>query len=285
MLSGNEVLAGISILSISLFIAIIGNRYFLKRKKTFGQTDKVFTTKYSAVDTLKSVGRNWVLGLGVSMATVLLLMSWTSYQQEAVIEIEPYVPEPIELIPRTVQQPPSPPPPPPPPPVITVTEDPVENPPDLIDTSVEIEDPVFTTPPPIVNDAPPPPLPPPPPPIVEDADPILDFSEKMPLFGGCEDRECSDKKLLLYLSKNIKYPVPAKENRIEGRVFIQFIVEKDGQVSNYEILRGVGVGCDKEVLRVVEKMNHLSEGWIPGKHRGRTVRVKYTLPVTFKLND
>jgi len=85
--------------------------------------------------------------------------------------------------------------------------------------------------------------------------------------------------LMKYLAENIKYPSLAKESGIQGRVFINFVVEPDGAISNVKVLRGIGGGCDEEAVRVVERMPK----WSPGKQRGKPVRVSYNLPVKFTL--
>ena len=77
----------------------------------------------------------------------------------------------------------------------------------------------------------------------------------------------------------MKYPALALENGIQGNVIVQFIVEKDGSISNTKVIRGVGGGCDVEAQRVIENMPK----WTPGRQRGRPVRVQFTLPVRFIL--
>ena len=84
-----------------------------------------------------------------------------------------------------------------------------------------------------------------------------------------------------YLRENIKYPQLAQESGIQGRVFVSFIVETDGSVSNVSVLRSVGGGCDEEAVRVVKAMPK----WKPGKHEGKTVRVSHVLPINFILQD
>ncbi len=105
----------------------------------------------------------------------------------------------------------------------------------------------------------------------------------MPLFGGCSDKACSDQKLIEYLYKNLKYPAIARENGVEGRVYIQFVVERDGSITDGNIVRDIGAGCGQAALKVVNDMNNLATKWQPGKQRGKAVRVLYTLPVTFRL--
>ena len=102
---------------------------------------------------------------------------------------------------------------------------------------------------------------------------IFQIVEEMPAFPGGEA------KLMEYVAKNIKYPQIARETGIQGRVFVGFVVEPDGSVSNVKVLRGIGGGCDEEAMRVVKSMPK----WKPGKQRGKAVRVSYMLPVNFKL--
>ena len=108
-----------------------------------------------------------------------------------------------------------------------------------------------------------------------DNDSIYQIVEVMPEFpGGTE-------KFMEYLSGNIKYPEEAKEKGISGRVFIQFVVEKDGSVSNVKVAKGIGKECDDEAVRVVKAMPK----WKPGLMKGKPVRVNYMLPVNFKLDE
>ena len=102
---------------------------------------------------------------------------------------------------------------------------------------------------------------------------IFQIVEEMPDFPG------GVAKLSEYLQKNIKYPQMARESGIQGRVFVNFVVEPDGSVSNVKVLRSLGGGCDEEAMRVVKAMPK----WKPGKQRGKAVRVSYILPVNFKL--
>lgn len=102
---------------------------------------------------------------------------------------------------------------------------------------------------------------------------IFTVVEQMPSFPGGEAA------LMQYLSKNIKYPPFAEENNIQGRVICTFVVERDGSVSDIRIARSVDSSLDKEAIRVVSGMPR----WIPGRQNGQMVRVKYTLPVTFRL--
>jgi protein TonB len=97
--------------------------------------------------------------------------------------------------------------------------------------------------------------------------------EQQPEFPGGESA------LIAYIGKNTKYPAIARENNIEGRVFISFVVEKDGSISDVKVLRGIGGGCDEEAKRVIKSLPKFS----PGKQNGRPVRVQFNVPVNFKL--
>jgi periplasmic protein TonB len=97
--------------------------------------------------------------------------------------------------------------------------------------------------------------------------------EQMPQFPGGEE------ELMRFITENLKYPAVAAEVGIEGRVTIRFVVNKNGEVSNVEIIRGLDPSCDKEATRVVKLMPK----WIPGRQNGRNVPVYFTLPVVFKL--
>ncbi len=97
--------------------------------------------------------------------------------------------------------------------------------------------------------------------------------EQMPSFPGGMGA------LMKYLATHIKYPELAKESGIQGRVFINFVVEPDGSIDHVKVLRGIGGGCDEEAVRVVKSMPK----WNPGKQRGKPVRVSFNLPVKFTL--
>jgi protein TonB len=108
--------------------------------------------------------------------------------------------------------------------------------------------------------------------VVEEAEIFL-VVENQPEFPGGEEGR------LKYLRDNVKYPDLAKESGIQGTVYVQFVVEPDGRVSNVEVLRGIGGGCDEEAIRVVKNMPK----WKPGSQRGRNVRVSYRMPIKFTL--
>jgi protein TonB len=108
----------------------------------------------------------------------------------------------------------------------------------------------------------------------EEENKVFDVVEQMPSFPGGQGA------LMNYLNSNIKYPVIAEENGIQGRVVVQFVVGKDGSISNVHVVKSVDPSLDKEAVRVVKNMPK----WIPGKQNGQSVTVRYTLPVTFRLS-
>ncbi|MBK7853372.1 MAG: energy transducer TonB [Bacteroidetes bacterium] len=112
-------------------------------------------------------------------------------------------------------------------------------------------------------------------PVVADPDEgkVFTVVEEMPTFPGGEE------KLFEYLQRNIKYPPVARENGIQGRVYVTFVVDKDGKIKEAKVLRGIQGGCDEEALRVVRSM----PDWKPGRQNGRNVQVQYNLPVNFTL--
>ncbi|MBQ7210469.1 MAG: energy transducer TonB [Paludibacteraceae bacterium] len=109
---------------------------------------------------------------------------------------------------------------------------------------------------------------------VEEDQTVFVIVETMPEFPG------GQAELMKYLSNNVKYPVIAQENGIQGRVVCQFVVERDGSIANVEVVRSSNeASLDREAVRVIKSMPK----WKPGKQRGKAVRVKYTVPVNFKL--
>ena len=108
-----------------------------------------------------------------------------------------------------------------------------------------------------------------------DNDSVFQIVDQMPEFpGGME-------AMMKFVASNVKYPEAAKDKNIEGRVFVSFVVEKDGSVSNVKVLRGIGGGCDEEAVRVISSMPK----WKPGMHKGEPVRVSYQIPIMFKLGQ
>ncbi|WP_456428235.1 energy transducer TonB [Rhodocaloribacter sp.] len=160
---------------------------------------------------------------------------------------------------QQTQQIEKPPPPPRPPVPVEVPDDEILEDDDLdLDASLDIDEPLAD-------------LPPPPPPAEKEEEPepeIFVIVEDMPqLIGG-----------LGSLQKKIRYPEIAKKAGVEGRVIVQFVVDEQGRVVDPVVVRGIGAGCDEEAIRAVSQAR-----FKPGKQRGKPVKVKMSLPITFKL--
>ena len=109
----------------------------------------------------------------------------------------------------------------------------------------------------------------------EEEDQIFQVVEEDAKFPG------GNNELMKYLQKNIKYPSICQEQGIQGRVIVQFVVEKDGSITDVQVIKAINPYLDKEAVRVVSTMPK----WSPGKQRGKPVRVRFTLPVTFRLSN
>lgn len=158
------------------------------------------------------------------------------------------------------------PPPPPPPPklveVFAIVDDDLELEDEFEIESSEADDETIIDAVPVIKED-----------IEENSDEIFQVVEENPVFPGGE------KALISWITKNINYPVIAAENGIQGKVYVNFVVNKDGGISNATIARGVDSSIDKEALRVVNKLPK----WKPGKQRGKAVRVSFTVPINFQL--
>jgi protein TonB len=197
------------------------------------------------------------IGLVVSLLLVLVAFEYKSYEktdyslgQLQMDDLEE------EIIPITKQEVKPPPPPPPPPEVIEIVEDEVE-----IENEIEIEDTESDEDEEIEIEE-------------EDDEEFFMVVENMPEFPG------GDLGLMKYIQKNVKYPAIAKEYNITGKVYVSFIVDKSGKVTNVKIVRGVDKNLDAEAVRVVKSLPKYK----PGKQRGKAVRVMFTIPINFTLN-
>jgi len=197
------------------------------------------------------------IGFVVALLVVLVAFEYKSYEKVAynlgalnLDDLEE------EIIPITKQEVKPPPPPPPPPEVIEIIDDEVE-----IENEIEIEDTESDEDEEIEI-------------IEEDDDEFFMVVENMPQFPG------GDLGLMKYIQKHVKYPAIAKEYNITGKVYISFIVDKSGKVTNVKIVRGVDKNLDAEAMRVVKSLPKYK----PGKQRGKAVRVMFTIPINFQLN-
>ncbi len=110
--------------------------------------------------------------------------------------------------------------------------------------------------------------------ITEVSDVPLVLVDQMPQFPG------GDREMLRFIKNNLRYPLSAQGNNIQGTVILNFVVNREGKIINLKVIKGIGFGCDEESLRVIEKMPL----WTPGKQRGQTVSVSFTMPIRFVLN-
>ena len=206
------------------------------------------------------------IGLVVALSLVLIAFEWTTTDVAiGSMQMTEDVAAEEEIIPITRQEEVKPPPPPPPPKVsdvLNIVEDDVEldDELELMDTesnentvvefkAIEVQE-------------------------EEEADaPVFFIVEEMPVFPGGEEA------LRKYIAQSVKYPAIAQENGIQGRVFVAFVVNTKGAVTDVKIARGVDPNLDKEAIRVVTNMPK----WSPGKQRGKAVKVSYTVPINFVL--
>jgi periplasmic protein TonB len=219
--------------------------------------------KNPKIAVVKKTGLFLSIGFVVSLLLVNIVFEWRSYDDGQLLELGQVSDDFQEIteIPLTTQ-----PPPPPPkikqPEIIEVPDEEEIKEEINVDLDVEIteeteiEEMVF-------EEA-----------VVEEkVDELFTIVEQYPSFKG------GDQAFIKFVQKNMVYPEKARRMGIEGRVFVQFIVEKDGSLSDINIMKGIGGDCDQEAVRVME----LSPPWLPGKQRGRPVRVQIVIPITFKI--
>ena len=197
------------------------------------------------------------IGLVIALLVVLGAFEYKSYEKSAynlgqlnLDDLEE------EIIPITKQELKPPPPPPPPPEVIEIIDDDV-----VIENEIEIEDTESDEDEAIEIEE-------------EDDEEIFMVVENMPEFPG------GDLGLMKYIQKHVKYPAIAKEYNITGKVYVSFIVDRQGKVTNVKIVRGVDKNLDAEAMRVVKSLPR----YTPGKQRGKAVRVMFTIPINFTLS-
>jgi protein TonB len=208
-----------------------------------------------------------LIGLVMALGIMYIAFEWS---QNEITVYEEALQGPVEIDEEMVEvtfREETPPPPPPPQPetvlsdIIDIQDNEAEvettdfNSEDEADARVEIQAPIA-------------------PPEEEEEEQVIHIRvEKMPEFP------CGQEALNRYLVRNIKYPLLAQENGIQGRVVCQFVVNSDGSIVDISVVRGVEESLDKEAIRVIQSMPK----WTPGRQGGKSVRVKYTLPIRFKL--
>ena len=206
------------------------------------------------------------IGLVIVLGLVFVAFEWTTTEVDvSQFEITEDLDAEEEIIPITRQEEVKPPPPPPPPKVtdvLNIVEDDVE-----LDEELDIEDTEMDEDSEVDFSN-----------VVEEEEeeedaPVFFIVEEMPEFPGGESA------LHQYIAKSIKYPVIAQENGIQGRVYVSFVINAKGEVTDIKIARGVDPALDKEAIRVIKNMPK----WKPGKQRGKPVKVSFTVPINFVL--
>ncbi len=221
--------------------------------------------KNPKVDLARQSGMMLNLGLTLSLLIVVVAFEWRTYDDQGLLDLGQVEDdfEDIMEIPPTEQ-------PPPPPPKVQIPEI-VEVPDEEeIEEEIEVELDVEVTEETVVEE------------IVfeeapeeEEVEEVFTIVEDQPQFPG------GMPAFYKFVGDNMKYPAQARRMGIEGRVFVQFVVDKDGSVTEVKAVKGIGAGCDEEAERVLK----MSPKFKPGKQRGRSVKVRMVLPIIFKLNN
>ena len=230
--------------------------------------------KNEKVDLTKNSSLYFVIGLATILFISWQAIEWKTYEKDLygyeALNVDDEDDEEIPITEQLKTPPPPPPPPPPAPEVIEVVEDEEEVEETVIESTETNEDEIVE--------------------IVEveeefdDVDVPFAVIEDVPIFPGCERvskserRNCFQEKMSKHIRKNFRYPEIAQEMGIQGRVYVNFIIAKDGQITNIR-MRGPDKNLEKEAQRIIAKLPNM----IPGKQRGRPVRVPFSIPITFRL--
>ena len=229
--------------------------------------------KSQKVDLTKNSSLYFVIGLAVVLFISWQAIEWKTYKRTYDYEALNVDDDDDEEIPITEQikvPPPPPPPPPPAPEIIEIVEDEEEVEETVIESTETNEEEIVE--------------------IVEVEEEELDIDvpfaviEDVPIFPGCERvkkserRDCFQEKMNKHIRKNFRYPEIAQEMGIQGRVYVNFIIAKDGKITNIR-MRGPDKNLENEAQRIISRLPSM----IPGKQRGRPVRVPFSIPITFRL--
>ena len=230
--------------------------------------------KNEKVDLTKNSSLYFVIGLATILFISWQAIEWKTYEKDLygyeALNVDDEDDEEIPITEQLKTPPPPPPPPPPAPEVIEIVEDEEEVEETVIESTETNEDEIVE----IVE-------------VEEEYDDIdVPFAviEDVPIFPGCEKvskserRNCFQEKMNKHIRKNFRYPEIAQEMGIQGRVYVNFIIAKDGQITNIR-MRGPDKNLEKEAKRIIAKLPNMT----PGKQRGRPVRVPFSIPITFRL--
>jgi protein TonB len=216
----------------------------------------------------------FVAGLAFILLVSWQAIEWKTYEKSMygyeALNVEDDDDEDVPIT-EQIKTPPPPPPPPPAPEVIEVVEDEEEVEETVIESTETDEDEIID----IVEVEE----------VEEDIDVPFAVIEDVPIFPGCERvkkserRTCFQEKMNRHIRKNFRYPEIAQEMGIQGRVYVQFVIAKDGNITGVR-MRGPDKNLEKEAARIIGKLPRMT----PGKQRGRPVRVPFSIPITFRLN-
>lgn len=248
------------------------DKQIMSKYEGSAESKSVFVKKYAEADLSKVRTVLLAFGAIVAFSSSIYALSWRDKPQKVETLVMETVDDELEIeAPQTEQV--KPPPPPPPPPEIQVVEDDkiLEDEPEI--KTVEIEkDEIIEVPDVIVKEV-----------VVEQE--IFTIVEDMPKFKGCEHLKgndatnCTNQEIQKFIAKNIVYPPMALENDIEGKVFIRFVVDAKGDVTDVSIAKGADSLLDNAALKLVKTMPKFT----PGKQRGKAVPVQYIIPINFKI--
>jgi protein TonB len=231
--------------------------------------------KNSKVDLNKNSSLYFVVGLAVILFITWQAIEWKTYDKSLygyeALDVEDEDDEEIPIT-EQIKTPPPPPPPPPAPEVIEIVEDEEEVEETVIESTETNEEEIIEVEEVEIEEE------------IEDIDVPFAVIEDVPIFPGCEKvkkserRNCFQDQMNKHIRKNFRYPEIAQEMGIQGRVYVNFVIGKDGAITNVR-MRGPDKNLEKEAQRIISKLPQMT----PGKQRGRPVRVPFSIPITFRL--
>lgn len=282
--SGSDVLLAGGLCLVLLVALIVGLRWLLRRKQLVKQDtdDNNWLHKKTLLfDPLQHNTAFFQIGLIAALSFTILAFNWSQYEEGQVMTKAEWIDDEIEM--TTPPRMATPPPPTPPPPVEIVAmpdEEILEDTIEFIDQNIDADAAIFIPEPekkkPKKVDLKPQKV------EEDDVDEIHIRVEKMPRFPGCDDKACTDQRVLSYVAKHLDYPAIARENGIEGTVYVGFVIDQSGKMTNIEIKRDIGGGCGNAALKALQKMQQ-EITFTPGYQGPRAVKVMFNMPVKFRL--
>ncbi len=231
--------------------------------------------KNPKADLTRNSSLYFVIGLAAVMLLTYVAFEWKTYDEVNNYDISMDVEDVLdEEVPMTEQlKTPPPPPPPPAPEIIEVVEDEAEVEETVIESTESSQEQEIVAVEDVAVEE-----------VEEDVDIPFAVIEDVPIFPGCEGtpkaqmRDCFNTKIQQHVAKNFRYPEISQEMGVQGRVYVNFVIQKDGSIGSVK-MRGPDKNLEAEAERIIGKLPKMT----PGKQRGRAVRVPFSLPITFKL--